>query len=532
MSDSIQIPRVPFKILALGRFSPSYPGVWQEPPIHVDRLEPDQAMRGLDLTCHISVSKQVCPAGTVTIRPTSLKEFHPDHLSRASRFFAELVEAKRVVEEAVRTGMAPDHFRQRLSDFSMLPPLAPETVIRSKTSAAKAPNGLDDLLNMVALPDRDQPAPSDGIATGQFASLARLALEQVYADPDFRATEAVWRGVRYLTAQLSEKSDVALALVPAEPETLEETLNAVGPHLEAAPPSLLVIDLPLDNSAVSMDLLATVGGLSERLLAPAICWISHRFLHVEGWDGLEKLAYLPHHIAGQPYAKWRRFTQSAAARWLAITCNPLLARPPFGPGNMPRIVPFQEANLLWMSPVWCFAGLIAQSMVKTSWPTRFTSWKEFRAEDLPVAVSEKKKARSAMVDISEDRFGQFLSAGITPVLVPKSKDYAIVPDETTAAGTSFAYQCLLARTVQILMALEVDVGASSLQDDIALVLKHRFSLFWEKTGFPPPEDLLISNRGTAPNGGTVVAISFTPPPEILPSRQKLELEFVWGGGTE
>ena len=137
-----------------------------------------------------------------------------------------------------------------------------------------------------------------------------------------------------------------------------------------------------------------------------------------------------------------------------------------------------------------------------------------------------------MAEISKDRFGQFLSAGITPVLVPKRKDYAIVPDETTAAGTSFAYQCLLARTIQVLMALEVDMGSSSVQDDIAPVLKQHFSLFWEKTGFPPPDDLLISNRGTVSGGATVLLVSFTPPPEILPSRQKLELEFVWGGGIE
>jgi len=498
----------------------------------------DEAVAALNITFEVSVPKQVCPAENITIRCKTLKDFHPDHLSEASPFFSEALKAKRLFQDAAAGKISSDELQQRMNGLSMLPPIEIPSPKTTKSSKHQPDDAIDEILSMVALPNQDPDQDQENAPQAPGSRLAdpvtpiiREALEHVYSDSRFRGVEATWRGVRLVLDQFSERSDIALELVPSSSDTLTETLKRLETDLQAVSPALVIVDLPLDNSPFSMDILAEVTEFSERLLAPTVCWASHRFLYLDSWAELENLSYLPHHIAGQTYAKWHRIKQSSGAGWVTVTCNPVLARSPYGPGNMPRTVVFEEDSPLWTSPVWPVAGLIAQSMAKTNWPTGFTAWKTIRVEDLPVADFGKRRSCCAMAQISEDRFHQFIAAGITPVLVPKNKDYAFVPDETTIPGGSLAYQCLVARTVQALMAFEKYVDMPSDPDGIAKGVKAHFSLFWEKTGHPAPTDLAVSaapNR--EPDGETdqiVLSISFTPTPDILPSPQKVQFQLLW-----
>jgi len=538
VSDSTHTPRVPFKILVLAPLSPFLQGVWSREPIQVDRLTFDEAMAGLDLTFDVPVPKQVCPAGSISIHCKTLKDFHPDYLSGASTFFSEAQEAKTLFQDATTGKIAFDELENRLSGLSMLPPMEIPSPKTTKPVKHQSHDAIDDILSMVALPNQHQettPQASGARLADPVTPIIREALEHVYSDPGFRGVEATWRGVRLVLDQFSERSDIALELMPSSSDTLKETLERLETDLQAVSPALVIVDLPLDNSPFSMDMLAEITEFSERMLAPTVCWATHQFLYLDSWAELENLSYLPHHIAGQTYAKWHRVKQSSGAGWVTVTCNPVLARSPYGPGNMPRTVVFEEDSPLWTSPVWPMAGLIAQSMAKTNWPTGFTAWKTIRVEDLPVADFGKRRSCCAMAQISEDRFHQFIAAGITPVLVPKNKDYAFVPDETTIPGGSLAYQCLVARTVQVLMAIEKDADMPSDPDGIATGVRERFSLFWEKTGHPAPTDLAVSAAPAEkpvgePDGKTdqiVLSISFTPTPDILPSPQKVQFQLLW-----
>ncbi len=532
MADATYLPRTPYRILAFGPFSPSLNGAWSQKPIVVDRLTFSEAMSSLDITFEISVPKDICPAGTITIQCKRLKDFHPDHLPEASKYFSEVSAARTLFRDADTGKIKPDELQSRLQAFSTLPPIeTPSPRPKAGASKSEGHDAVDDILSMVALPDEKTAPRTPRGGSPSIDKQARQALEHVYSDATFRTVEAAWRGVRLVLDQLGDRSDVVLELMPSNRDTLGETLRELQKNPRPSSPTLVVVDVPFDNSALSMDLLSAVAEFSGRMLAPTVSSVTHRFLHIDSWAELENLSYLPHHIAGQTYAKWHRIKQSAGAEWVAVTCNPILARSPYGPGNMPRSIAFEEGGPLWTSPVWPVAGLIAQSMTKTNWPTGFTAWKTIRVEDLPVADFGKRRSCCAMAQISEDRFHQFIAAGITPVLVPKNKDYAFVPDETTIPGGSLAYQCLVARTIQVLMAFEKDTDIPPDPDGIATGVKERFSLFWEKTGHSTPTDLAVSavpdEKPDGEAGQVVLSISFTPPPDILPSPQKVQFQLLW-----
>ena len=50
-------------------------------------------------------------------------------------------------------------------------------------------------------------------------------------------------------------------------------------------------------------------------------------------------------------------------------------------------------------------------------------------------------------------------------------------------------------------------------------------MFWEKSGLHAPEDMVITAGKPGQDNKIPLDISFTPQPEILPLKQKIELEF-------
>ncbi|MDH4268534.1 MAG: type VI secretion system contractile sheath large subunit, partial [Deltaproteobacteria bacterium] len=377
----MQIPSMPFKVLVFAPLRPQEKTFWGQEPVEVDKTNVDQVMEDMELSLYVPLPKNLCPAGGLTLGFQRLKDFHPDTIIANTPFLKNLREAIKFIEDSRFKGLSDEETCARLKSWPGLPieiKVEPRRTNRTKSSPSSL---IDDILNKVSLPDEGSgPSTEMQSCSSQIESLLRQILKQIFLDEDFRNLESVWRGLRFLLKQEGGNGEVRLGIVPVSLETLEETLNHLLPGLIQDLPSLIILDLPFDNSPRSLEILEKIASFSETLLVPAVGWITPKFFYLENWQDLPQLPFLPHYLEEPPFAKWRQLTKTSSGRWLAVTCNRFLVRFPYGTDNKPGLVQFEESENLWISPVWAVGNLIAQSFVKSGWPTRFTEWQRIRLD--------------------------------------------------------------------------------------------------------------------------------------------------------
>jgi type VI secretion system protein ImpC len=523
----MKVPFIPLKILALAPFlGPDCP-VWGRGPLGVDPANVDQVIEEIGPTCTVPIPGDLYPEGNLEITLRRLKDFHPDSLVQNSPVLRNLWEAKTWMEEARRKNLSPHEINVRLAQWPNLPPIRVETAPKRPRVAPREPLG--KILDMVALPDKESGVSPEGQeATGRIDGILKEILRHIFLDETFRTLEASWHGLNLLLRQLDNRSsDVRIEIVPVSPDSLDDTLSALTAEVIDELPSVVLVDLPFDRTARSLELLHRVAQFSETLLVPAITWIRPAFFHIDTWGDIKKLAFLPHYLEEPPFAKWQSLKRAPAARWLAVTCNRFLARYPYGKDNTPRRMYFEEHGPLWISPVWALGNLIGRSFIETGWPTRFTDWQRIRIEDLPLNTEDPKKPLPTEAYFDRDRMDQLIRSGIIPLAAVGGKDIAFVADETTTGGVSLCYQLVVSRITQFILWCRDHLEKGIKGEDLETELRQAFGAFWERTGQPGPEDLSISVGKPAPDGRVQVRITLEPSREILPSREKVELDFSW-----
>jgi type VI secretion system protein ImpC len=523
----MKAPHIPFKILALAPFFEQDCPVWEKAPLRVDPKDLDQAIEGIEPTCSISVPHSLCSNEGIELKFTKLKDFHPDSLVQNNPALRNLWEAKVWVEQAVKKNLAPQEINARLEQWPNLPQ------IRVKIPPQKPPtisrNSVDKILDMVALPnEQSKHSPESQDATQQIQTILKQILELVYSDETFRMLESSWRGLNLLLRQIHVgNSDLRIEIVPVSLDSMDETLAALTAEVIDALPSLILVGLDFDNSPRRLEVLERVAQFAETLLVPAITWIRPAFFHIDTWQDIKKLAFLPHYLEESPYARWQSLKRAPSSGWLAVTCNRFLLRYQYGKDNKPRTVPFEEQNPLWISPVWALGSLICRSFVEAGWPTRFTDWQRIQLEDLPLNTKDPGTPLPTEATFDRDRIDQFIRSGIIPLAAAQGKDIAFVPDEITVGDTSLSFQLLLSRITQLVLWCRDHFEKGLKGADLEADLRQAFYSFWEKSGHSGPESLEISAGQPDQEDRIPVRIVVKPYRDILPSRKQVELNFMW-----
>lgn len=517
---------MPFKVVALAPFRIT-DAVWARGPVAVDRQNPDQAVKEMDLSFYLPLPEKLCPAGGIELRLDRLKDFHPDRMIEKNEFLRRLKEAGDWLSEAKQDRLSQEEIRK---GFEKWPDIPVPPVHLSKDSPASAPSGaVDNILDMVAIPggppDKPRGEPS---GTVRPESMLQEVLSRIFENNAFRECESAWRGLQFLLRRAAAgESEVRFAVVPVTSDTLEENLDRILPEMIADLPSLVLVDLPLTHSPFCMQLLEKIAGFAETLMVPVITWITPQFLELMDWQGISKLPFIPHHLDKQIYAKFNRVRNLPAARWVAIACNRFMARYPYGRDNRTRLLRFEENGYLWASPVWALGSLILQSLVKTGWPTRFTRWREIRLEDLPLAAGADDTPLPTETAFSEDRMGQFKRAGIIPLAAAPGRDIVFAPVETMLGKASLAFQLVVSQAAQLIIRCRENLaddleGAAAIEQKV----KEIFSRFWKERGASLA--FLSVSAGSAASGERVpLRIEFQPPPGVLPAGDNIVLDFVW-----
>jgi type VI secretion system protein ImpC len=517
----MQVPVIPFKILVFGPFLPGMDNLWSHGPIRVDKTNLNEILKEFGLTLNIPIPKGLYPPGQLTVSINQFKDFHPDLLIENTPVLKNLWGARRFLEEAKQKGLSEEEISLRLKEW---PDLPSQIRFEPRKPRSESRSPVDDILSMVALPAQTPEGSGNGRSfITQIDSHLRQILIHLFSYQPLRDLESVWQGLQFLIGQTGRDGEITLNIFPASFETLGETLSELTIHLIEDPPNLVILDLPFDNSPRSMDLLEQIAQFAETFMAPALFYITSRFFYLDHWDEMSKLPFLPHYLEEPAFAKWRSLGKAPSARWIAASCNRFLIRYPFGPDNKPRLIQFDEPHPLWVSPVWAIGSLISQSLVKDGWPTRFTGWQEFRLENLALFTQREKRQIPTEVSFGDERIDQLIKAGILPLVSMPNKDYAFLPAETTVARSSLAYQLFLSRITQFIFWCQDNLDPVDLEEN----LRKALVLYWERSGHPAPRDLEISVSRTDPQGSALVRLAISPSRQILPSGERIEMEFKW-----
>lgn len=523
----MQNQEFPFKILALAPFNMDTTHVWDQAPISVDRHSLDQAISSMQIEHFLSLDSDLCASGGLTLNFPDIKSLHPDGIVKNNSFFRQIEEAKALIRESRQPGDSTRELINRLEQWPDLPPID----IKPDQPAAKAlkqESKVDNILNMVAMPDGDRnQRPSYKNEEDQLSAIQQKVLDTLFKLPAFRKMEGAWSGLRLLLQQGTIQGNVKVDIAPVHLENLEASLVELMPHLIQEPPGLILLDLPFDNSPLSMELMTQAARWASDLMVPMVLWAPCTFLQIESWQQIDTLPFIPNHIQTASYAKFNALKKSEAGPWVCVTCNRFLIRYPYGKDNRPRKAIFSESNPLWISAPWALGTLIAQSVEQSGWPTRFTNFNQYRIQDLALANPDTTPPVVVETVLNHERLDQFIRAGLTPLATARDTDMAFVPKAVTIADHDLAYQLLISRVTAFILWCKENLPSEGDATLLKTQLKIALQTFSEQSHPPGFETIEVVVSQPDSGGNPHVQFILTPISAILPGQQKITLGLIW-----
>ncbi|MCF8104179.1 MAG: type VI secretion system contractile sheath large subunit [Desulfohalobiaceae bacterium] len=493
----------------------------------VDPFDLKASLQEQEVAVQIPLDEKLCPAHSLKVCPRTITDFQPDGLIRSNSYLRSLKEALDYLQQAGSEGIDPLTVYNRLIDWpelnlSISPPQT-DSRIQGTNAGRREDPGIDAILSMVAGTGTQKSGPAHYFETwsGHIRDLLAANIKHIFADPYFRKVEAAWRGLDLLSKRAGKAGNLKIICLDLDLDNALEILSDQASFQGLHPPGLLLLDLPLDNSGLSLQIMKQLGQTAEALLCPAAFWLTETFFYLNDWAEIKKLQYIRHHLEDQVYAKFNGLRRSEAGNWLLALCNPFLARVRYSPDSWNRTVSFREQEELWLGPVWALGALIAESLAISGFPSRFTDHRSIKLDNLSLSGLDKPLATQAA--FTRDRGRELAEAGLIPLETQPGQDTAFLTQERTLSGGSFARQLLLAYVIGFFLHLRDTADPLEVSKEEAI--KNRFSEFWRLSEQEAPRDLQLSL--TAAGDDQVLYCSFTPGPQVLPRGEAITFEIRW-----
>ena len=446
----------------------SRPPVEDRPPRLIDRDDLDAVLAGLAPTLRV-----VLDGTPVTLRFTSLDDFHPDRLYQRLPLFEQLRALRRRLADpgsfadaaadlagngpgdrpagassdpapdATSTGTATADVAGRLAGGGLLDAIV--GAADDRAGRADSRNALptstgrgDELVQFLRRAVRPHlvptPDPRQQELLAAVDQTTEALLRQLLAHPAVRALEAVWRGLDLLVRRVETgpmlrlavfdvaRSELAAATAAPDGDPLRAPLARMlargGAALpEPAPWSAMIV---LERFATAdAALLAAIADVGAALGTPVIAG-----------------AGAPAGAAGASGADdaWTTLRTSTSARWLALVTPALLLRLPWGDQGEPADdVRFEElepgldvttatAGLLWGSPALAAAIGLASAFAADGWRMR----PDTDIGRFPLYLHHTEQEVVAIPPtahrIDDEAMVALLGAGVMPLLVRRDDD--------------------------------------------------------------------------------------------------------------
>lgn len=272
--------------------------------------------------------------------------------------------------------------------------------------------------------------------------------------PEGRA-EAAILGLAFLMRHAGEA--VRVDVLSSDPEDLgarfrEAVFEPEVREFRNPPLGLVLLDFDFSHHAGDLGRLQEMAEMARVAQAPVVAAASPAFFGLREWTLLAKLPDLPQRLADPAHASWQRFQKTEEARWVVLTANRWLLRPP---------AEGKTDDLLWGRGVWLVGAAVARSAATrghaldlsgpraggfSGVPTRPYLKTANRAVPLPTEVelpdlAAQELSRGGFTPVSGRTGGDTV---MIPLAVNAHRD---VPGRLTVSGT-LAYQLTAARLAQ------------------------------------------------------------------------------------
>ena len=349
---------------------------------------------------------------TAPVTLSAMDDFHPDSLYQRLSVFDELrdithrlsnnqtfpeaaaqlrahslaIAETKVEEKAGGTVTADEE-----DDSSTLERLLGRPASAESQSVQQARSTVDRLIGE-AIKDQIVPeaAPEQRIYTAAAEDAISKLMRQIQQHPDFKALEALWRGLEFLVRRIELDENLRLFVCDVSRDELLRDLQQAGDNLEQSglfqrlvtqgiqtpgnsPWSLIVGAYTFDASASDVALLAALGAVAAQAGGPFLAAASPTIL------GCQSLKDLPNQRDWKPEEQasgnWNVLRQSQVAPWIGLALPRMLLRLPYGESTdevdgfafEEMTQPGNVNELLWGNPAFACAQLIAQAFTEQGW---------------------------------------------------------------------------------------------------------------------------------------------------------------------
>ncbi len=394
-----------YTIIAIAPFLGDEPSEKACDPTPIAIENADQGLKILSPSLYLPLPGHLAPEGGIQLYFKKINDFTPDAIIEATPWLRRLKSA-----EISSKAMIPDDPISSLLDMVDMPDTA------NSTSVAEKGRGSDteDLLSVV--------------------------MQRILNSPQFRQLEAVWQGLELLTSRLQQET-FKVYILPVTTDEACETLKQIFPSLNSIHPELLLLDLPFDSTPQGMKLLEAASGLAEQLMAPVACWCGHQFFQLDSWNRFNSLPYLPNHLEGFVYARWKKLKSSLSANWTAVCCNGLL----YNPASVKK---FDINTKKMIAPVWAFATMLSDTLQHTV----NSNSSSVRRLSLDFDEAETETV------FSEERVHQLLESGLLPLL-PISGNMIGIPALDAIDGSPLKINLKLSKLIHNILELRKEYGS-------------------------------------------------------------------------
>jgi len=287
-------------------------------------------------------------------------------------------------------------------------------------------------------------------------------IDPVLHHPAFQRIESAYRGVKFLLEHAKDAIQIDVVST-SQKDLLPRFREAVyEPELSALrdpPLGLVLLDFDFTHQPADVALLSELGGRARMLQAPLVAGASPAFFGLRQLQLLPKLGDISQRLSDGAHGAWQKFQRQDEARWISLTLNRTLQRPPH---PQEKAVPGAPETWLWGRGIWLVGAAAARSIRSHGHALDLSGARAGGFSGLPVWPHPKAANESVPlateVEMSDETMQELSRAAFVPVCGRVRSDAAMIPiavnlyrnapGRLTAWGT-LGYQLLAGRLAQI-----------------------------------------------------------------------------------